>query len=89
MIPPDQIRSAVKHWDNPVSWSQRLTWMAAGSRSPKIIEIAFDVFGFSRGATAARAFVNRLQLMLPQGRASSVKTRIRFMGLAALRARPA
>ncbi len=48
----------------------------------KPVELAIDVFGFSRGATQARVFCTWLQAMLnAQGELAGVLIRLRFLGI--------
>lgn len=81
LVPQDQIAIAVQDEAAPRDWARRLREMIRGASSPKIVEITFDVFGFSRGATAARSFVNQLQKFFGKRDFCGVKYRIRFMGL--------
>ncbi|MGY0611840.1 hypothetical protein [Luteimonas sp. A501] len=53
------ISSAVRNDDLLPRWKRQLTHMMTASRNPKIDEIVFDVLGFSRGAAAARSFLNQ------------------------------
>ena len=48
---------------------------------PKITEIFIDVYGFSRGATAARTFCNWLLEIFEGDKLCGVPTKIRFLGL--------
>jgi hypothetical protein len=54
--------------------------MAAHGK-PKITEIFIDVYGFSRGATAARTFCNWLLELFDGDTLCGVPARIRFLGL--------
>lgn len=54
--------------------------MAATSK-PKITEIFIDIYGFSRGATAARTFANWLLELFEGDTLCGVPAKIRFLGL--------
>ncbi|MCA0393528.1 MAG: DUF2235 domain-containing protein [Proteobacteria bacterium] len=80
---PRHIAAAVKDDSQLDNWKRQLTFMLSGSENPKVDEIVFDVFGFSRGAAAARSFVNQLKHHFCQAADlyCGVPMRIRFMGL--------
>jgi hypothetical protein len=54
---------------------------AAQHNKPKITEIFIDVYGFSRGATAARTFTNWLLELFEGDKLCGITTKIRFLGL--------
>ncbi|WP_396615579.1 phospholipase effector Tle1 domain-containing protein [Lysobacter soli] len=87
IVKEGNIPAAVKDEANYRSWNRRLTSLVAQSaqrrNAPRIEEIVLDVFGFSRGATEARSFVNQLlKHFSPNGRSfCGVPLRIRFLGL--------
>lgn len=54
---------------------------AAQHNKPKITEIFIDVYGFSRGATAARTFTNWLLELFEGDTLCGIPTKIRFLGL--------
>ncbi|WP_411852089.1 T6SS phospholipase effector Tle1-like catalytic domain-containing protein [Stenotrophomonas sp. LGBM10] len=66
-------------------WRLRIENMLATPKTaaPRISTITLDVFGFSRGATAARAFVNHLVEWAGDGlpEVCGIPLRVRFMGL--------
>lgn len=76
------ISSAVRNDDLPPRWKRQLTHMMTAPRNPKIDEIVFDVFGFSRGAAAARSFVNQLRRHFSDVRGvyCGVPMRVLFLG---------
>jgi hypothetical protein len=78
------ITHAVKNDNLIPRWRDQITTMLVPRvGGPKIDEITLDLFGFSRGATAARSFLN--QLLKHFGNNDStfcgVPLRVRFMGL--------
>lgn len=80
----DRIDWALKRWDTLLAPH----FARAQNPSNRIIEINVAVFGFSRGATAARAFANELlesRCKIAAGGLASTRegypVRIRFMGL--------
>ena len=87
IVQDKEIPLAVGSDDNYTGWNHRLTALIAQMRQrqqgPQIEEIILDVFGFSRGAAAARSFVNQLlRHFSPNGKFfCSVPLRLRFMGL--------
>ncbi|QCU72361.1 DUF2235 domain-containing protein [Luteimonas yindakuii] len=80
---PRSIAAAVSSASLLPRWRRQLTHMLTASENPKIDEIVFDVFGFSRGATAARSFVHQLKRNFcdVDGIFCGVPMRIRFLGL--------
>lgn len=54
---------------------------AAQHDKPKITEIFIDVYGFSRGATAARTFTNWLLELFDGDTLCGISAKIRFLGL--------
>ena len=48
---------------------------------PKLLGIKLYVYGFSRGAASARAFVNWLSELLPGGRRKGSKPELRHCGI--------
>lgn len=83
-----EIEAAITHAvqnDNLIpAWREALlTMLAPRVGAPKIDEITLDLFGFSRGATAARSFLN--QLLKHFGNNDNtfcgIPLRVRFMGL--------
>ncbi|NZA28499.1 DUF2235 domain-containing protein [Luteimonas sp. SJ-92] len=80
---PRDITNAVKNDDLLPRWKRQLTHMLTASENPKIDGIVFDLFGFSRGAAAARSFLNQLQRHFcdVRGFYCGVPMRVRFMGL--------
>jgi Uncharacterized alpha/beta hydrolase domain (DUF2235) len=50
-------------------------------KKPKVIEIFFDVYGFSRGAAEARTFTNWLLSLFQGNTLCGVPAQVRFMGL--------
>jgi hypothetical protein len=78
------ITHAVKNDNLIPRWRDQITTMLIPRiGGPKIDEITLDLFGFSRGATAARSFLN--QLLKHFGNNDStfcgIPLRVRFMGL--------
>ena len=78
------ITHAVKNDNLIPRWRDQITTMLIPRiGGPKIDEITLDLFGFSRGATAARSFLN--QLLMHFGNNDStfcgIPLRVRFMGL--------
>ncbi|WP_256967027.1 T6SS phospholipase effector Tle1-like catalytic domain-containing protein [Xanthomonas oryzae] len=84
---PTKVTSAVANQNLLWSWAGPLTAMLAASTKPKIDEIVFDVFGFSRGAAAARSFISDLNYFFGNftregnGKFCGVPMRIRFLGI--------
>ncbi len=80
---PRSIAAAVSTESLLPRWRRQLTHMLTASQNPKIDEIVFDVFGFSRGATAARSFIHQLKRSFcdVDGIFCGVPMRIRFVGL--------
>lgn len=78
----ERIRAAVSS-DHLARWARQLTYMLTASTNPKVDEIIFDVFGFSRGATAARSFLTQLNQYFCTGGDifCGIPMRIRFVGL--------
>ena len=81
---PKSITHAVKNDNLLPRWRDQITTMLIPRiGGPKIDEITLDLFGFSRGATAARSFLN--QLLKHFGNNDStfcgIPLRVRFMGL--------
>jgi hypothetical protein len=81
---PRSITHAVKNDNLIPRWRDQITTMLIPRiGGPKIDEITLDLFGFSRGATAARSFLN--QLLKHFGNNDStfcgIPLRVRFMGL--------
>ena len=81
---PQSIAHAVKNDNLIPRWRDQITTMLVPRvGGPKIDEITLDLFGFSRGATAARSFLN--QLLKHFGNNDStfcgIPLRVRFMGL--------
>ncbi|WP_282371456.1 T6SS phospholipase effector Tle1-like catalytic domain-containing protein [Pseudomonas sp. PS02290] len=81
---PQSITHAVKNDNLIPRWRDQITAMLIPRvGGPKIDEITLDLFGFSRGATAARSFLN--QLLKHFGNNDStfcgIPLRVRFMGL--------
>lgn len=81
---PQSIAHAVKNDNLIPRWRDQITTMLIPRiGGPKIDEITLDLFGFSRGATAARSFLN--QLLKHFGNNDStfcgIPLRVRFMGL--------
>lgn len=60
---------------------QALADKIAKATKPKLVNIALDVFGFSRGATQARVFCNWLMALMDGDRLCGVPAQIRFLGL--------
>ncbi|WP_268796530.1 T6SS phospholipase effector Tle1-like catalytic domain-containing protein [Pseudomonas huanghezhanensis] len=86
LVEEDQssITHAVKNDNRIPAWRAALTKMLIPrTGSPHIEEITLDLFGFSRGATAARSFLN--QLLKHFGNNDNtfcgIPLRVRFMGL--------
>jgi hypothetical protein len=63
------------------TWQSKTKELVQSTDKPKIKEIVLDVFGFSRGAAQARAFVN--QLVKVEGGATlyGIPIKFRFLGL--------
>lgn len=80
---PRSIAAAVANDAEMTRLGRRLTLMLTHSRNPVIDEIVFDVFGFSRGATAARSFIHQLKRHFcgVAGFYCGVPMRIRFVGI--------
>lgn len=81
---PASITHAVKDDTLIPRWRDQITDMLAPRvGSPKIDEITLDLFGFSRGATAARSFLNQLLMHFGNGDSTfcGIPLRVRFMGL--------
>jgi hypothetical protein len=65
-------------------WRDQITAMLVPRiGGPKIEEITLDLFGFSRGATAARSFLNQLLMHFGNNDHTfcGIPVRVRFMGL--------
>ncbi len=58
-----------------------ITAKMASVGKPKITEIFFDIYGFSRGAAEARVFTNWLLELFEGSKLCGVKATIRFIGL--------
>jgi len=81
---PLSITHAVKDDTLIPRWRDQITAMLVPRvGSPKIDEITLDLFGFSRGATAARSFLNQLLMHFGNGDSTfcGIPLRVRFMGL--------
>ncbi len=61
--------------------TDELTQAIAAISKPRLVHIAIDVFGFSRGAAQARAFGNWLVGMMQDDKLCGVTTQLRFLGL--------
>lgn len=80
-----EITRALKDEANIRIWRRQLEHMLANPKpaAPQISAITLDLFGFSRGATAARAFLNHLVEWAGDGlpQVCGIPLRVRFMGL--------
>lgn len=80
------ISHAVKDKKQVEVWRQKLEQILAKplEAAPKIPMVTLDLFGFSRGAAAARAFLNHLIEWASDGKTPQfcgIPLRVRFMGL--------
>ncbi|MCT8272728.1 T6SS phospholipase effector Tle1-like catalytic domain-containing protein [Xanthomonas translucens] len=84
---PAKVTSAVANQNLLWQWAGSLAAMLAASTKPKIDEIVFDVFGFSRGAAAARSFISDLNYFFGNNtregnsKFCGIPMRIRFLGI--------
>jgi hypothetical protein len=81
---PQSITHAVKDDNLIPRWRDQITSMLKPRiGGPKIDEITLDLFGFSRGATAARSFLNQLLMHFGNNDHTfcGIPVRVRFMGL--------
>jgi len=73
-----------KRWALFTNWQNRLQAALKG-RKPQVIQINLSVFGFSRGATEARAFVNWLYQLCQQENGgwsfAGIPLRTQFLGI--------
>jgi len=88
IVNEDGIAEAVKAESNYRLWKSRLTSIVRQSKqrpnAPQIDHVVLDIFGFSRGATEARSFVNQLLKHFCDDAGKTfcgIDLRLRFMGL--------